>query len=154
MPTFLTKHRANSIRNKMSRSEKVTSKVAAASSKLAGGGVTKYADPSKFEIDKFEAPIVDGLKGAYKQCNVKDQSFEDYLRLMASDESNAVGLPQEQELTHPLSNYFISSSHNVCESMVKVMIVRAAHSSPISPHQMRTLCSLLQRRQALQTIHT
>jgi hypothetical protein len=129
MPTFLTKHRANSIRNKMSRSEKLTSKVAAVSSKLAGGGVTKYADPSKFEIDKFEAPVVDGLKEAYKQCHVKDQSFEDYLRLMASDESNAVGLPQEQELSHPLSNYFISSSHNVRQIMIKPTVLCTVHSS-------------------------
>ena len=96
----------------MSRSEKLTSKVAAVSAKLAGGDVTKYADPSKFDIEKFEAPVLDGLKEAYKLSKPQDQSYEDYLRLMASEESNAIGAAREQDLAHPLSNYFISSSHN------------------------------------------
>lgn len=96
----------------MSRSDKLTSKVAAISAKLAGGGVTKYADPAKFNIEKFELPVLDGLKEAHKQLNVKDQSFDDYLRLMATEESNAIGAAAEQDLAHPLSNYFISSSHN------------------------------------------
>jgi hypothetical protein len=93
-------------------SEKFASKMAAASTKLAGGGVTKYSDPSKFEINSFEAAVMDGLKAAYKNPGAKDLSFGDYLHLMASEQSNAVGAAREQDLGHPLSNYFISSSHN------------------------------------------
>jgi hypothetical protein len=93
-------------------SEKLASKVASASKKLAGGGVTIYSDPAQFEIDKFEAVVLEGLQDAYKDSNVNDRSFEDYLRHMASEHSNAVGAAREQDLAHPLSNYFISTSHN------------------------------------------
>ena len=96
----------------MSRSEKLANKVAAVSAKLAGGGVTKYADPAKFDIDNFETPVLEALKTVYKQLDSKTQSFDVFLRNMASEESNAIGAAHEQNLSHPLSNYFISSSHN------------------------------------------
>jgi hypothetical protein len=94
-------------------SDKLASRIkASASSKLAGGGVTEYSDPSKFVIDSFEAAVMKGLKEAYKHTDAKDRPFEDYLRHMASEHSNAIGAAREQDLAHPLSNYFISSSHN------------------------------------------
>lgn len=96
----------------MSRSEKLTSKVAAVSAKLAGGGVTNYAAAEKFDINKFEASVLDGLREAYKATGAKGQSFDDFLAIMATEESNAIGAANEQDLAHPLSNYFISSSHN------------------------------------------
>ncbi|KIW07693.1 hypothetical protein, variant [Verruconis gallopava] len=92
--------------------EKLASTKAAASTKLAGGGVTKYADPSKLKVEYFEAPVVEGLKKAYKHGSSKESTFEDFLQEMSSERSNALLPAQEQDLTHPLSNYFISSSHN------------------------------------------
>lgn len=40
--------------------------------------------------------------------------FNDFLRYMTSDATNAVGPipPEDQDLSYPLSSYFISSSHN------------------------------------------
>ncbi|KAL9110047.1 MAG: hypothetical protein Q9227_005386 [Pyrenula ochraceoflavens] len=38
--------------------------------------------------------------------------FDDFLAYMASETSNALGAPKSHNLTYPLSNYYISSSHN------------------------------------------
>ena len=96
----------------MSTKERLMNKVAAVSAKITGSGVTKYADPTKFDVDKFEGPVLDALKQAYKTDGAKDQSLEDYLKLMGTEHSIAVSQAPDQDLSHPLSNYFISSSHN------------------------------------------
>lgn len=53
-----------------------------------------------------------GLKEAYNHVQTKDRTWEQYLAHMASEHSNAMGSASEQDLAHPLSNYFISTSHN------------------------------------------
>lgn len=96
----------------MSHTDRLTSKVASLSAKLAGGGVTKYADPTKFSIESFESPVLKALEDAYAKIKSHGQSLEDFLKFMSSEQSNAIGEAREQDLSLPLSNYFISSSHN------------------------------------------
>ena len=93
---------------------KMTTKMAGATNvvKQAGGGVSKYTDPESFQVDTIEGPVLQALKEAYDHLETKSQPFDEFLRFMASERSNAMGAAQNQDLSHPLSNYFISSSHN------------------------------------------
>lgn len=80
--------------------------------KQAGGGVSKRTDPASFRIESYQSAVMDSLLTAFKDCEKDYPSMKDFLDFMSSDHSNASGPFPNQDLDHPLSNYFISSSHN------------------------------------------
>lgn len=55
--------------------------------------------------------IIKHAKSAFSEGKVKDGSFDVFLKHLAKPESSAP-LPVANDNTHPLSHYFISSSHN------------------------------------------
>jgi hypothetical protein len=80
--------------------------------KQAGGGVSKATDPASFHIEQFEAGVMNNLVTIHKENGREFPSLSEFLKYMGSDLSNACGKAPNQDLNHPLSNYFISSSHN------------------------------------------
>jgi hypothetical protein len=55
--------------------------------------------------------IVKHAKHAFDESKSKDVGFDGFLKRLADPESSAP-LPIGNDTTHPLSHYFISSSHN------------------------------------------
>jgi hypothetical protein len=80
--------------------------------KQAGGGVSKTTDPASFHIDTFEPALIESLVAIHKHEEKNFPTLKEFLEYMGSDMSNACGKAPDQDLNHPLSNYFISSSHN------------------------------------------
>lgn len=53
-----------------------------------------------------------GISSTYQQ-QMQDQSpFETFISYLSAPEGNLLKLPVKEDMTYPLSNYFISSSHN------------------------------------------
>jgi hypothetical protein len=73
-------------------------------------------------VDVFEHSTLDALKtfhGHVKkealpadQKQLETQDFAGFLKYIGSAESNALSPPPAEDLTHPLSSYYISTSHN------------------------------------------
>lgn len=105
----------------------------------AGGGTAAGLDKAAAEIYQFSEPVMSYLKTMYNDLQqsftntgtgmecffIKEQrldpdifsahesfSFEEFLEYFRSGHSNALEPAKKQDLTRPLSNYFISSSHN------------------------------------------
>lgn len=54
----------------------------------------------------------DGVASKYKQDTRGHTPFESFLGYLSAEEGDLLKLPVKEDLSHPLSNYFISSSHN------------------------------------------
>ncbi|KIW20441.1 hypothetical protein PV08_01016 [Exophiala spinifera] len=83
--------------------------------RAAGGGQSSDA-ASQFLLTPFSDAVLSHLIVAYEQMPLEQrQQYPDessFLRHMASDNSAAMSMPLNNDLTYPLSSYFISSSHN------------------------------------------
>lgn len=69
---------------------------------------------SKAAAEAFLKEIQGVNNAADPLLSKEENGFNDFLTYMASPEATATAPPPttEEDLTHPLSNYFISSSHN------------------------------------------
>lgn len=86
--------------------------------------VTKYLEESYKELGlKYNWESDDGLRSFMaKEQGASDTavneiergpcSFDRFVSLLSSTQGNVPAAAGDQELTHPISNYFISSSHN------------------------------------------
>lgn len=59
----------------------------------------------------LSSSIIKHAKLAFSESKSNDASFDAFLKRLTSPESSAA-LSVQKDLTHPLSHYFISSSHN------------------------------------------
>lgn len=59
----------------------------------------------------LSASIIKHAKLAFSENKGKDASFDAFLKRLSRPESSAA-LPIANDTNHPLSHYFISSSHN------------------------------------------
>lgn len=59
----------------------------------------------------FSPSIIKHAQQVYSHNKGQDSSFDAFLKRLDSPESSA-SLPIENDASHPLSHYFISSSHN------------------------------------------
>jgi len=87
--------------------------------RAASGGQPSAAAASE-SIHSFSRPVLSRLLTVHKSIN-PDQAFQDghrfpdvasFLAYMASTESSAISAPKHNDLSYPLSSYYISSSHN------------------------------------------
>ena len=74
---------------------------------LAQGHALDKTQTSHFLKDIQQDPEA-SARGLEKDSN----GFDDFLGYMASPASSALGAPRQHDLSRPISNYFISSSHN------------------------------------------
>lgn len=89
---------------------------------VAGGGTSPAADPHKATIDSFEASVLATLRQLHGQIGGNEypqeqkdfakRDFGEFMKYMASSNSNALLRLPASNLDLPLSSYFISSSHN------------------------------------------
>ncbi|KAL6250129.1 hypothetical protein RBB50_002430 [Rhinocladiella similis] len=83
--------------------------------RAAGGGQSSDA-ASEYLLRPFSEAVLSNLLGAYKQMPLEQrQQYPDessFLTHMASDKSAAMATTIDNDLSYPLSSYFISSSHN------------------------------------------
>ena len=82
---------------------------------------TAAGDPSSqaashYPLEPFSEHVLSHLIAARKEVQSQDgKTFNDdvsWLRYAASEDSNAMSAPLDNDLTHAMSSYFISSSHN------------------------------------------
>ena len=85
-----------------------------------GGGPTEEAIKGRVKEFRPDHPTTKHLKKIY-QSHAKEQTFQDGVKLatedafweyMRSPAAAALAPPPEVDLSHPLSSYYISSSHN------------------------------------------
>jgi hypothetical protein len=98
----------------------------------AGGGTPSSAMRKK-SLSSFSTAVMAHLKDVYTSMTESNQhsdylssiqgetptealrtisTFEDFEKYMASPASAAMGPPKNRDMTYPISNYFISTSHN------------------------------------------
>lgn len=76
------------------------------------------------EAAALSPAITKHATAAYTQSALRspsDATLEDWLRKLDTLESSAA-LPIESDTSHPLSHYFISSSHNTCKSQLRTWL--------------------------------
>lgn len=82
----------------------------------AAGGGQPSTEMKKFSLTPFSESVLGSLVTSHKGLVSQDgQDFADestFLTYMASDKSNAMCDPKNNDLGHPMSSYYISSSHN------------------------------------------
>ncbi|KIW92225.1 uncharacterized protein Z519_07209 [Cladophialophora bantiana CBS 173.52] len=82
----------------------------------AGGGGQPSEAATDFSLEPFAESVLSHLVSARKEISSQDgKMFADeksFLTYMASDQSNAMSTPMGNDLSYPMSSYFISSSHN------------------------------------------
>ncbi|KAL2406612.1 1-phosphatidylinositol 4,5-bisphosphate phosphodiesterase 1 [Exophiala dermatitidis] len=82
----------------------------------AGGGGQSSTIANDTSLLPFSESVLSHLVLAYKDARFQDgQNFFDqseFLSYMASGMSSAMAAPKNNDLSYPLSSYFISSSHN------------------------------------------
>lgn len=82
----------------------------------AAGGGQPSETVSHVALEPFSESVLSHLVSASKNVSSQDgKKFGDeisWLKYMASDQSNAMSAPQRNVLEHPMSSYYISSSHN------------------------------------------
>ncbi len=82
----------------------------------AAGGGQPSAVVSRFPLEPFGENVLSQLVSARKSIESQDdKKFTDevsWLKYMASDLSNGMSAPVNNDLNYPMSSYYISSSHN------------------------------------------
>ncbi|KIW22837.1 hypothetical protein, variant 5 [Cladophialophora immunda] len=82
----------------------------------AGGGGQPSEAATDVALEPFSESVLSHLVSASKDISSQDgKKFTDeksFLSYMASDKSNAMSAPVDNDLNYPMSSYFISSSHN------------------------------------------
>lgn len=82
----------------------------------AAGGGQPSEMAQEFRLQPFSESVLSHLLQACKEIssgkNPQFSSSSSFLTYMATDESSAMAAPSDNDLTYPLSSYFISSSHN------------------------------------------
>ncbi|EWC44876.1 hypothetical protein DRE_00935 [Drechslerella stenobrocha 248] len=78
-----------------------------------GGGVTSSSQ-SEAPIKVTSEALLTELKSIYaaSKLQLPDSTFDSFSRQFCSPENNSVLPPPPLDLSHPLTSYFISSSHN------------------------------------------
>lgn len=90
-----------------------------AATKAGGGNASALEGAKGTNIQTLSPAVLRHLKAAYKDIasnsNTDHVDLSSFLAYMTSPKSNAMApaIPKDSEtLSYPLSNYFISSSHN------------------------------------------
>ncbi|OAG45598.1 hypothetical protein AYO21_00234 [Fonsecaea monophora] len=82
----------------------------------AGGGAQTSEAANGTALEPFSEAVLSHLVAASRDISSQDgETFTDeksFLTYMASDKSNAMSAPVHNDLSYPMSSYFISSSHN------------------------------------------
>ncbi|KAK5257902.1 hypothetical protein LTR40_008972, partial [Exophiala xenobiotica] len=83
--------------------------------RAAGGALAPEAG-TEFLLKPFSETVLSSLLSAYEKLPAEDRprypDESSFLTYMASDKSSAMSTSTENDLTYPMSSYFISSSHN------------------------------------------
>lgn len=72
--------------------------------------LNQHHDLATFLVEAQLEPA--SVASAYKEHSRDQTPYESFLSYLSSAEGNLLKLPIKEDLSHPLSNYFISSSHN------------------------------------------
>ncbi|KAK7890157.1 hypothetical protein LTR67_008623 [Exophiala xenobiotica] len=82
----------------------------------AAGGVLAPEAGTELLLKPFSETVLSSLLSAYEKLPAEDRprypDESSFLTYMASDKSSAMSTSTENDLTYPMSSYFISSSHN------------------------------------------